>query len=98
MDINDGLVDKIRNDKGFRQEFVNDANACIEKYFGETINANIMVKKNTKDVYYIVVPNMSAELSLNQLGNIQAAGVDPVAAFIALFKLAIGIHDIRVRG
>ncbi len=73
MDFNKNLVAKI-SDKNFRKEFINDANACVEKHFGETVNANIVVKKNTKDMYYMAIPHISPELSLNQLGNIQAAG------------------------
>ncbi len=74
-------------DKNFRREFTKDANACIEKHFGESINADIIVKRNTKDVFYMVIPYVSAELTLNQLGNIQAAGVDVFAGIKSLLTI-----------
>ena len=85
-------------DKNFRKEFIRDANTCIEKYFGETVNADIVVKKNTKDVFYVVIPYVSAEHTLNQLGNIQAAGADIFGTIKGFFVLLGASFNIIGRG
>ncbi len=64
-------------DENFRKEFIDSRSVGIEKYFGDSINAGVVVKTNTKDVFYVVMPHANAELTPNQLDDMQVAGAGP---------------------